>query len=135
MPKPSRLKEHLNKPSTSLFLERLQKWFVVSAIIGALAGLVVAGVDAIIYDVFWTGARRLSLSWYWALALPTMGVLVSSFLVNRYVSDPELYGTEEVIESFHEEGGRIDEKSALAKAAAAIATVGLGGSLGLEGPR
>lgn len=44
------------------------------------------------------------------------------------------YGTEEVIKAFHEEGGLIDAKSAPAKIAAAILTIGLGGSAGLEGP-
>ncbi|MFY9908418.1 MAG: chloride channel protein, partial [Candidatus Sulfotelmatobacter sp.] len=48
--------------------------------------------------------------------------------------DPNEHSTEEIIRSYHEHEGRVDVRSFVPKIAAAITTVGAGGSAALEGP-
>ncbi|RJQ52841.1 MAG: chloride channel protein [Actinobacteria bacterium] len=117
---------------TGPFRERLQKWFVISFIVGAVTGVGVAGVDALIYDVVWRGAKSVTPRALISF-LPMAALLASAFLMKKYSPD-KVHGTEEVIKSYHEQAGKIDVRSAWAKIGAAVATIGLGGSVGLEGP-
>ena len=64
----------------------------------------------------------------------TLGFVVAGLLMQRFTPDPNEHSTEEVIRSYHEHEGRMDLRSFLPKIAAAIATVGFGGSAALEGP-
>lgn len=119
---------------TAFFRERLRKWFAASAVIGVITGLSVAAIHYIVYEVLWQQLlNHVTSLWLWFL-LPLIGIVISGFLVYRFSRSPSLYGTEEFVQSFHENEGRMDERSALTKIIAAIATIGLGGSAGLEGP-
>jgi CIC family chloride channel protein len=58
----------------------------------------------------------------------------TGLIMQFFTSDPDEHSTEEVIRSYHEHQGDIDMRPFLAKIAAAITTVGFGGSAALEGP-
>lgn len=63
-----------------------------------------------------------------------LGFVVTGLIMQFFTPDPNEHSTEEVIRSYHQHEGKIDVRWFLPQIAAAIATVGLGGSAALEGP-
>ena len=66
--------------------------------------------------------------------LPIIGGLISGFLVYRYAPEAEGHGTDAMIDAFHNKQGKIRARVPFIKSLATIATLGLGGSAGREGP-
>ena len=66
--------------------------------------------------------------------LPVIGGLVSGFLVYRYAPEAEGHGTDAMIDAFHNKQGKIRSRVPFIKSLATLATLGLGGSAGREGP-
>jgi CIC family chloride channel protein len=62
------------------------------------------------------------------------GFLLTGLIMQYRTADPNEHSSEEIIRSYHEYQGDIDMKPFWWKLAAAIATVGSGGSATLEGP-
>jgi len=104
---------------------------VLSALVGVATGLVVALIDTIIVDWTWGPLSRRG-DW-WIALLPLAAVGVSSLILqmNRERSTET---TEEYLRVFHDPEGRVRLASVPFRLAASIATIGLGGSMGLEGP-
>jgi CIC family chloride channel protein len=63
-----------------------------------------------------------------------LGFAVTGLIMQFFTPDPDEHSTEEVIRSYHEHQGDINMRPFAAKIAAAITTVGFGGSAALEGP-
>ncbi len=72
-------------------------------------------------------------SWVF-LIVPTLGGLISGFLVFKLAPEAEGHGTDAVIEAFHHKKGVIRKRVPLVKTLASIITIGSGGSAGREGP-
>jgi CIC family chloride channel protein len=71
----------------------------------------------------------------WLLFLvPTLGGLVSGWLVFSFAPEAEGHGTDAVIRAFHREHGVIAPRVPLIKTLASAVTLGTGGSAGREGP-
>lgn len=71
----------------------------------------------------------------WLLLLvPTVGGLVSGFLVFRFAPEAEGHGTDAAIAAYHQGGGYIRPRVPLIKLVASAVTIGTGGSGGREGP-
>ena len=68
------------------------------------------------------------------LIVPAAGGLVVGWLVYTFAPETEGHGTDEVIRSFHREGGDIRARVPVVKTLASIITIGTGGSAGREGP-
>lgn len=130
----------------------LQKWVILGALIGVVAGLGaivfyeaidiatrlliegIAGVDApvprgegdpVIPEI----GRR------WLIpAVVVLGGLISGFVVFTLAPEAEGHGTDAAIEAFHERGGRIRPQIPPIKLLASAVTIGSGGSAGREGP-
>lgn len=66
--------------------------------------------------------------------VPTVGGLISGWLVFTYAPEAAGPGTDAVIEAFHEGEGRIRPRVPLIKTLASAITIGTGGSAGQEGP-
>lgn len=113
----------------------LRKWLVVAPIVGVLTGLAITGVVIVILDEVGPAVLGFYLRHHWAM-IPgvALGFLIAGLLMQYLTPDPDLHSTEEVIRSYHEHEGRMDLRSFLPKIAAAVATVGFGGSAALEGP-
>jgi CIC family chloride channel protein len=71
---------------------------------------------------------------WWLLLIPTLGGLVSGFLVYRFAPEAEGHGTDGVIKAFHHERGIIRGRVPIIKTITAAITIGTGGSAGREGP-
>ena len=66
--------------------------------------------------------------------LPIIGGLISGFLVYQFAPEAEGHGTDAMIDAFHNKAGFIRTRVPFIKSVATIATLGLGGSAGREGP-
>lgn len=129
--------------------------------LACLVGLV-AGIGAILFYIATQAASDLALGWgvgYYAephpaghvplpwipkshhpfipwllLVVPTVGGLVSGWLVFRYAPEAEGHGTDSVIDAYHQREGYMRPRVPAVKIIASALTIGSGGSGGREGP-
>lgn len=130
----ARLAEYLEttRKGSEVFWVRLKKWFLVAAAVGIIIGAFVTLIDRSVLAIWdWILPRIDSTT---IVLFPTIGLALSGLILQYLTVNPEIHGTEEVIEAFHERGGVFRYRSFPGKILAAIATVGFGGSAGLEGP-
>lgn len=119
----------------AVYTRDLHKWLFVAPVIGVLAGLVITGIAVIILNVIWPPLLGYYLRHHWAI-VPSLlaGFVLTGLIMQRFSPDPDEHSTEEIIRSYHEYQGQIRMRSFVPKLAAAITTVGFGGSAALEGP-
>ncbi|MCK5688123.1 chloride channel protein [Myxococcota bacterium] len=128
------------------------KWIVLSGIVGLIAGF-----GAIFFH--WASEELFTLAMqHWAgyhprpagkavpellsssikpgliVLLPTIGGLLSGWIVFTYAPEAEGHGTDAALETYHRKGGIIAWHVPIVKTIASILTLGLGGSGGREGP-
>lgn len=138
----------------SLELKSSMKWFVLSSVIG-----VVAGLGAITFQVASQAVIHYTLSQFgglsprepagehayfehqqgtfspWMVVLTmTVGGLISGAIVFTFAPEAEGHGTDAAIESFHYKRGFIRGRIPLIKMITSAITIGTGGSGGREGP-
>jgi CIC family chloride channel protein len=102
----------------------------LSVLVGAVTGLVVAGLHAAIVDGLWDHLERDA---WWVVLLP-VGALVASSIALAATRDRSTDTTEAYVDVFHEPAARMRLASVPLRLLASVATIGLGGSMGLEGP-
>ncbi len=68
------------------------------------------------------------------LIVPTVGGLLSGWLVYTFAPEAEGHGTDNVIDAYHRKQGQIRPRVPLIKIVASAITIGTGGSGGREGP-
>jgi H+/Cl- antiporter ClcA len=107
----------------------LLKWTLLAAAVGVLAG---AGTAIFLRTLAWAiaGMAGAPLRLVW---LP-IGFAVAYLLVRFLAPDAEGHGTDKVIEAVHQRAGRIPLAVAPVKLVATVVTLGVGGSVGKEGP-
>ncbi len=71
---------------------------------------------------------------WFLLIVPTLGALISGFLVYTFAPEAEGHGTDAVIRSFHRQEGRVRHRVPIIKSIASMLVIGTGGSAGREGP-
>jgi chloride channel protein, CIC family len=113
----------------------LHKWLIIAPIIGAVAGLAITGIAVLILDLIWPAVLGVFLRHHWTI-IPGLlaGFILTGVIMQRFAPDPNEHSTEEIIRSYHERQGKIEMRALFPKIAAAISTVGFGGSAALEGP-
>ena len=105
---------------------------VLSIVTGALVGLLVAGFEQLTVEVLLE--RLLEGPLWWQAAAPAVG-LFAAVLILRYLGRGASPSTsDEYVRAFHERHPRLPLSQLPAKLLAGVATIGLGGSVGLEGP-
>lgn len=118
-----------------VYARDLRKWLVLAPIVGAVTGLAVTAIAVIILRELWPAVLGCYLHHRWTIVPGlVLGFVVTGLIMQFFTPDPNEHSTEEVIRSYHEHEGKIDVRWFLPKIAAAIATVGFGGSAALEGP-
>lgn len=122
----------MTRKGSEAFWVRMKKWFIVAAIVGLLVGLFVTMLDQAVLAVW--GAASSHINSFTVVLFPTVGLLLSGLILQYFTLNSDIHGTEEVIEVFHERGGVFRFRSFPGKILASIATLGFGGSAGLEGP-
>lgn len=141
------------------FIPRTNRSIMLAPMIG-----VVAGVGAIAFNLLCLLITHVSLEWVagynqggpvnetshhdvfgWSLPLttltpwllvivPTIGGLVSGWIVYRFAPEAEGPGTGAAIDAFHNHGGRVRGRVPAIKMLSSAITLGTGGSGGREGP-
>jgi CIC family chloride channel protein len=105
---------------------------LIAALTGAATGLVVAGFDRVVVDAAFDHVLDLPL---WTIAvLPGCGLLVAA-AARRFIGPRVGPATaDEYLHAFHDPEHRLGWRPFLARMIAAVATLGSGGPMGLEGP-
>jgi CIC family chloride channel protein len=135
-------------------LPYFQRWFIVGAIIGIVAG---AGALAFYYAIrlfeiiFFTHVVGMpiprplgeggstvyhffALRYYLIPVVVAAGGLLSGIIVYTFDPSSEGHGTDAAIRAFHNNHGKIKRRTPLVKTIASAITIGSGGSAGREGP-
>ncbi|MBV8983154.1 MAG: chloride channel protein, partial [Acidimicrobiia bacterium] len=111
---------------------RPQQVLVLSAVTGALTGGAVALFDWLVSNVMFNRVLRQS-DWFKALA-PLIGLIVAALALHFLAARATPATADEYIRNFHDRDRRLDERPVLGRVVASIATLGLGGAMGYEGP-
>ena len=105
---------------------------LLSIATGALVGLLVAGFEQLTVEVLLELLLEGPL--WWQASAPAVG-LVGAVAILRYLGRGATPSTsDEYVRAFHERHPRLPISQLPAKLMAGVATIGLGGSMGLEGP-
>jgi len=117
------------------YARHLRKWLLLAPIIGMVTGVVISGIVVTVLNELWPAVLNFYLRRHWAIVPGlVLGSVLAGLIMQWLTPNPNEHSTEEVIHCYHERGGRMDLRSFFPKIAAAIATVGFGGSAALEGP-
>lgn len=129
------IQEHLQPTEWQVTL----MWAAVAGFLGALASILFSALTEDVYD--WFGSRQLGivgsiqrLPWWGCLLVPTAGgalagaVLVFGQRLTRSQSSTDY------MEAIAIGSGRVPVRASLVKSAAALFSIGSGGSIGREGP-
>lgn len=114
------------------FLHRSRDVVVLAALTGALTGVVVAVFDTVVLEVLLEAVLELPL-WAGALA-PAVGLVVAALALRLGGRGLSPGTADEYLRAFHEPGHALGGRALVARMAAAVATLGSGGAMGLEGP-
>lgn len=115
-----------------LVLGRGPRMLLTSIVTGAIVGLVVAGVEYVTVDLLLLRIEEFD---RWMLALMPMLGLATAALALRWLAGGASSKTaDEYISAFHDRNPTLPIRQLPGKLVAGITTIGLGGSLGLEGP-
>ena len=105
---------------------------MLAAVVGAATGLLVALFDRLVVEVAFDTV--LSLAPWLIAVLPGLGLL-ASYVIRRFVGGGVSPSTaDEYLHSFHDRNHRLPFRAFVARMLAAVATLGTGGPMGLEGP-
>jgi len=110
---------------------RLRLWIVLAVVVGAATGLGVAAIHVVIETVSWGPLSHRS---DWWIALLPIAALVGSTMLVGLTHERSTETTEDYIRVFHDPKARIRASTVPARLLAAVSTIALGGSMGLEGP-
>ena len=102
--------------------------------LGELAGYHAAVRPAGEVDLGWLVAWNQPFRPWLLLIIPTVGGILSGWLVYTFAPEAEGHGTDAVIAAYHNRQGQIRPRVPLVKIVASALTIGSGGSGGREGP-
>lgn len=118
--------------------------FALALLIGVLTGYAVIGFRALIglcqFGFYGSAAEESfmsvvqSLPRWWVLLVPTAGGLLVGLFVYFFLPGRRNHGVADVMEACALRGGRMDAKAGVGAALTAAASIGVGASVGREGP-
>jgi len=119
--------------------EELRSWVrrstqvvIVAAVVGGVTGLAVAGFERVVVEGVLDALGRAPL---WIIALAPFTGLVIAALALRTVGGGITPDTgDEYLRAFHDRRHNLGWRSLVGRITASVATLGLGGAMGLEGP-
>ncbi|ACY15031.1 chloride channel protein [Haliangium ochraceum] len=132
----------------------LFRWARLSVVVGAVVGLAAAGVFWVLewgesllmeklalfptLDTRGLGKRILSsggvLQWALIILTPALGGLAAGLVSWRFAPETEGAGVDNVLDAYHNRGGRMRKRTPTVKLITTLFTLGSGGSAGREGP-
>ncbi|MDQ6928804.1 MAG: chloride channel protein [Actinomycetota bacterium] len=128
------MRERINWSRSHLFAlgRQTRRAMLFAALTGAITGLGVAGFEWVTRDVLFDGLLSLPL----ALQVlgPLVGLSLAALALHSLAADASPATADEYIKNFHEPGTRLTLRAVPGRLVASVATLGLGGALGYEGP-
>src|SRR5436305_7095920 len=103
-----------------------------AALTGAITGLCVASFEWATRDVLFDGL--LSLPLVLQVLGPLAGLSLAALALHSLAADASPATADEYIKNFHEPRTRLSLRAVPGRLVASVATLGLGGALGYEGP-
>jgi CIC family chloride channel protein len=105
---------------------------LAAAVVGAVTGLGVAGIERIVVD---GGLRAVRAGPLWVMAAaPCAGLLLAAVMLRTVGRGASPATADEYLRAFHDPRDELTWRELVARITASIATLGLGGAMGLEGP-
>ncbi|MFX1519524.1 MAG: chloride channel protein [Promethearchaeota archaeon] len=126
------LKWHLTYSALKTSIKIAVRWIILASLIGFLVGLAII-IFRTSLNIFISLSSSLELSFLIYL-FPTIGIVASIFLVQKFTVEKRGHGANSFIESYHTHWGEKYGTDTLVKTIASILTLGSGGSAGPEGP-
>lgn len=122
---------------------KIRFWFI-ALIIGVAAGFAALGfrlgIDALQTRLYGTEDVQMlhsfvrELHWFWIIAIPVCGGLVTGLILHFLTDDGRARTVADVIEGAALHEGRVEQREGIASALASLVTLSSGGSSGREGP-
>lgn len=112
------------------WLSRVVEHYALAMVVGYHPPVPPAGET----QISWLPAATSIFRPWLLLIVPTMGGLISGFLVYTFAPEAEGHGTDAVISAYHNKQGQIRPRVPLLKIVTSAVTIGTGGSGGREGP-
>jgi CIC family chloride channel protein len=113
-------------------VHRSREVMVLAAITGVVTGLFVRLFDLLVAEIAFESL--LEADWRWGLGLPAAGLAVSALILKTVGGGASPGTSDEFIRAFHDPDYPIRWRQLVARIGGAIATLGAGGAMGLEGP-
>ncbi|MDQ6617382.1 MAG: chloride channel protein [Actinomycetota bacterium] len=114
------------------FGRRGRQVVLLAALTGAVTGLGVAGFEAVtragLFD------RLLQAPLALQVLAPVAGLVLAAVALRFLAAGASTATADEYIKNFHQPGVRLDVRPVLGRLVASVATLGLGGAMGYEGP-
>jgi chloride channel protein, CIC family len=111
---------------------RSREVVLLAAVTGALTGLLVRFFEYVVAEVAF--ASVLEADWKWGLVLPACGLVISALILKWVGAGASPATSDEYLRAFHDPEYPLRWRAFVARFAAAVTTLGLGGAMGLEGP-
>jgi CIC family chloride channel protein len=111
-------------------LSRIVEHYALAEIVGYRPAVHPAGE----VELSWLPKSAASFRPWLLLLVPTVGGLISGFIVYTFAPEAEGHGTDAVISAYHTKQGQIRPRVPLVKIVTSAVTIGTGGSGGREGP-
>lgn len=121
------MKRHLTEQTVMFF--SVVKWTALAMVVGSMVG---AAIHYFVVAI--DGSSVLVGGLPFNVFLLPIGLLVSTFLIQKFAPNAKGHGTEKVISAVHKKSGKIEAKVVPVKVLATVATIAAGGSVGREGP-
>jgi len=105
---------------------------LAAAVVGAVTGLGVAGIERVVVD---GGLRAVRAAPPWVMAAaPCAGLVLAAVMLRTVGRGASPATADEYLRAFHDPRDELTWRDLVARITASIATLGLGGAMGLEGP-
>jgi CIC family chloride channel protein len=112
-------------------MRRSREAVLLAAVTGILTGLVVRGFEYVVEELF----HRVLEAPLWVTAIaPAVGLVIAAMILKFAGGGASASTSDEYLRAFHDPAYRLRPRLVGARIAAAVATLGTGGALGLEGP-
>ena len=129
---PLRARFVLRRHEVAALGRRTRHLVLFAVVTGAVTGLGVAGFESITRSLLFDHLRRAPLALQ--LLAPLAGLALAALALRYGAAGATPSTADEYIKNFHETGVRLDLRRVPGRLAASVATLGMGGAMGYEGP-
>jgi CIC family chloride channel protein len=112
-------------------VRRSREVVLLAAVTGVATGLGVRGFEYVVDELY---RRALAAPLWWGATAPAIGLIVAALTLRFAGGGASPATSDEYLRAFHDPAYRLRPRHLAARIGAAIATLGSGGALGLEGP-